>query len=220
MNYNQLKQVFETEQKAIQQATREFTWADPSCYARWLANTLFYVQNSTRILALAAGTFDLTKTALSNRFIAHAAEEKGHERLLIMDMKALGVESAKLPISKEMHFYYYSLYYWLAPAAKPVGLLGWILSLEGVAAGVGPEIYDLVCEKHGPAVAQFLKVHAEADQHHVVEALNITQGLTVAELALVAKSIQLYSRQYCSILQDIQRIKGEVLYTDDLQQAA
>lgn len=198
---DQLKKIFASSQVRLVNAVKSFSWENKECYALWLANSYHYALNSTRLLALASGTMPLHHTKISNRFVQHAAEEKGHEKLLESDIKALGYKINELPVSSEMKVYYRSLYYWMTPAGQAVGLIGWILSLEGLAANAGPWLYAKTVKHHGEKSASFLKVHSDADPDHLNKALEITKLLSEEENKIVSEAIEMYSDQYIKILE-------------------
>ena len=204
MSFDQLKVLFEESQRKLTRITKEFNWTDRNCYAEWLGSTLNYVENSTRLLALAGGTMPADKTAISNRFISHASEERGHDKLLRNDLIALGFNIESFKPNNEMLFYSRSLYYWVSPVGNPVGLIGWVLSLEGVAASVGPEVYEVTTDAFGKKATSFLKVHAEADPDHLKKALEITKDLDDQDLEAVSEALMMYSNQYQKVLHSIE----------------
>ena len=203
MSFEQLKKVFNETQKELVQTTQNFSWTDRDSYASWIACSYNYVENSTRLLALAGGMMPSDKTAFSNRFIAHAAEEKGHEKLLANDIKGLGLSLDVVKPTFEMQVYSRSLSYWVSPNGNPIGLIGWVLSLEGVAASIGPKVYEQTFKKFGPKATSFLKVHAEDDPDHLEKALNIAKELKPDDMAIVSDSLKMYSYQYQKVLYSI-----------------
>ncbi len=56
-------------------------WAENEYYCFWLAQSYYYIRNSTRLLASAAANFDVDRQDLFNRFVSHLREENGHEKL-------------------------------------------------------------------------------------------------------------------------------------------
>ncbi|MEK6774204.1 MAG: iron-containing redox enzyme family protein [Bdellovibrionota bacterium] len=204
----ELRKIFNDCQEQLKKTAKDFQWQDKKSYGMWLANSYHYALNSTRLLALASGTMPLHLTKISNRFVQHAAEEKGHEKLLENDIKALGFSLNDLPVSSEMKVYYRSLYYWMTPAGEAVGLIGWILSLEGLAAHTGPWLYEQAVKHHGQKAATFLKVHSDADPDHLNKAFEITTLLNDHEMKIVCDSVEMYSEQYIKILESISKGKG------------
>ncbi len=205
MKKEDFKKNFDHYQKQVCQAVEEFPWENKDAYAKWLADTYHYVTNSTRILALGAGVMPQHHTLFSNRFIKHAAEETGHEQLLTRDIKSLGFNFNTVSVSTEMKVFYRSLYYWISPAGNPVGLLGWILALEGLATNVGGFANQLAAKNHTNKATNFLRLHSDEDPEHLEKALQITNMLSEDELAIVNESMEFYSLQYINILKAIEK---------------
>lgn len=202
-NFKEFEVQFHATQSALESSVKQFPWHDKWAYAQWLADSYQYAFHSTRILALAAGYMPTNLTQISNRFITHAAEEKGHEKLLQTDIKNLGLNFADLAVTDEMKVYYRSLYYWVSPAGNPVGLIGWVLSLEGLACRMGPWMHEVTKREYGPKASHFLRVHSDADPEHVAKALQITATLSEKDLAIVSESMSLYCAQYARVLEAI-----------------
>lgn len=202
-NIKMIKQDLEHYQDLLIAEINRFPWHDKMAYAQWLANTYHYAFNSTRVIALGAGTMPPHLTKVSNRFIQHAAEEKGHEKLLENDVKALGLDINLVPVSSVMQVYYRSLYYWVSAAGNPVGLFGWILSLEALAANAGGHVLAEVKKHHNPKSCSFLNVHSDADPEHLDKALDAVSFLSESELKIVAESLKMYSENYVRLLSEI-----------------
>ena len=200
---NTIKKDLEFYQDKLMAQLNTFPWKDKDAYAKWLANTYHYAFNSTRIIAMGAGVMPPHLTQISNRFIQHAAEEKGHEKLLENDVKALELSMKDIPVSTEMQLFYRSLYFWVSPAGNPVGLFGWILTLEALAANAGGQILAEVKKYHHPKSCSFLNVHSDADPDHLNKALEAICLLSPAELDVVAESIKIYSESYIRLLSEI-----------------
>lgn len=199
----QFKQTFEYCMQKIDQAIKDFSWHDEKAYAQWLRDSYEYGFNSTRILAQAAAVMPKEYTAFSNRFIAHAAEEKGHEKLLENDLKALGYKVEDLPPSTEMKFFYQSLYYWLSHHGNIMGIFGWIFTLEGAAVVSGDHAYSETKLAHGPKASTFLKVHSSEDPDHLEKAFKTIEALSSDDIELVKETMVQYTEQYVSLLKGI-----------------
>ncbi len=192
---DQLKEIFEEEQVALKKIRLDFPWEDRAAYVAWLVNTYEYVRKSTRILALTAGRLPLDKTTYSNRFIAHACEEKGHERLVENDLKNLGFDFRQCEPTVMAQAFHHSYYYWIYES-NPVGMYGLILALEGFAVRNVPEMHQICAKAHGPKSVSFLKVHAEEDEGHLQSCFDSIQTFTEEENALVASTTRFYARMY------------------------
>ncbi len=178
----------------------KINWEDETVYIQWLRDSYEYAFNSTRILAHAAGNMPPEYTQFSDRFVKHAAEERGHEKLLEADLKFFNLVSDNVPASVDAKLFHQSLYYWLSQHASPIGLFGWILALEGVACESGNFIFTS-CEKaFGPKAVNFIKLHAEADPDHLAKAFASIENLTFSDLRLVEETLVQYTEAYLKVL--------------------
>jgi len=200
-NKNNVRAKFEEVHARMRKAAEAFPWEDKDAYASWLAQTNEYVMHGTRILALTAGHFPMDKTPLAARFIQHATEEKGHEKLLLNDAKALGKELSDLPVLPEAEAFHKSVYYWIYHA-RPGVIMGWILFLEGVAIRTGPMAFERAVKVHGKATS-FLRVHTQEDPDHVDKAFEVLGLFSEKELEDVAHGLELYSALYENIFKAI-----------------
>lgn len=204
VSFSSIEKKFDETQNQLKETIQSFPWENQEAYTQWLANTYHYVLNSTRILAMGGACMPQNLTPLSNRFIVHAAEEKGHEKLLERDLKYFNLTPPEVPVTIDMQMYHQSLYYWMSPAGgHPIGLMGWILSLEGVATKLGPWAYQKAKSAFSDKATNFLRVHAEEDPDHLEKAFQALKGLPTEELKIALDSIDLYSRQYQNILKTI-----------------
>lgn len=163
------KDVFEKTMSELEVAAKEFPWEDPKAYSEWLAQTYFFVVNSTRILALAGARTPLSQNELHQRFIEHANEEKGHEKLLLKDLtelkRTINTFQEKAPTAA----LYKTQYFWIEHRTTDA-FMGWVVVLEAFAAKFGPYIYSRTKKAHGEKASLFLKVHAHEDQDHIEKA--------------------------------------------------
>lgn len=203
LNHKDLLAKYEEVQAKMAKAVDAFQWEDRHAYLLWLRQSFEYVRNSTRILALTAGY--LKSSAHSTRFIQHAAEEKGHERLLINDARALNVNIEELKALPEGKAFHQSLYYSIL-YDNPMAIFGWVLMLEGVACQKGKDLYARASRAHGERAASFLKVHSNEDIDHIQKALIAVANLTPEDRKVVVEAMVMYADLYCNILE---RIKTE-----------
>lgn len=200
---DEVQNTFKKNMSNLSEAVKDFPWENPLCYAQWVRDSFEYVNHSTRILAHAAAVMPSQYSLFSNRFIAHAHEEQGHEKLLVRDLEHLGYKIDELPPSLEMQFFYQSLYYWLSHHGNVMGLFGWIFTLEGAAVEVGDFVYELVDQVHGRKAAHFLKVHSSEDPDHLEKAFKTVEALSSEDREVVIKSLNQYCSMYCLLLDKI-----------------
>lgn len=202
MNIEELRVKFDKIQYHLSRMSEVFPWENKEAYASWLAQSFEYARFSTRILALTAGHFPLDKTSHSTRFIQHAAEEKGHEKMLINDAKALGLDIEKIPVLPEAEAFHKSLYFWIYQG-RPSVILGWVLCLEGFAVKCAAKMYERSERAHGKKAATFLRVHAAEDADHVQKAFATIRELSAADISEVSHGLELYAKLYENIYASI-----------------
>jgi hypothetical protein len=92
MNSTQLETILTQSLKLMINACEDFPWRQANCYADLMAQTHWYTRRTTRILGLAAVHFKHDCDQLHSRFLQHAAEEKGHEKIALNDIRHLGYD--------------------------------------------------------------------------------------------------------------------------------
>jgi hypothetical protein len=162
-----------TYQKAMAQIGKEidaFPWENRHAYAQWLAQTYYFANTTTRLLALASAYTDYDRYALHNRFLDHAKEERGHEKMLINDLKAIDMKLENFPENYPAAGLYQSQYYWIQQHT-PLAFFGYIIMLEGVGALHCGRAYQRVVKAFGEKAGVFLKVHSQDDVDHIEKAM-------------------------------------------------
>lgn len=202
MKVEQVKQVFEQANGRVQGTVEAFPWENRQAYLSWLAQTLEYVTYTTRILALTGAHFPLEKTAIASRFIQHATEEKGHDKLLYRDAAALGAELSQVPVSPEAEAFHKSVYFWIYQG-RPAVVMGWVIFLEGFAVRNGRKLHERAEAGHGKKAVSFLKVHTQEDPEHLEMAFKTLGSFSELELDDVAHGIELYGKLYENVYKGI-----------------
>jgi hypothetical protein len=198
MSIADIKNKFEVINKDLRKMADAFPIEDKETYLSFLAQTLEYATYTTRILALTGANFPLSQTTLASRFIQHATEEKGHDKLLFNDAKALGVDLAQVPLLPEAEAFHKSLYYWIYQG-KPAVIMGWVLLLEGFAVLNGPNLYARAEKVYGSKPTSFLRVHTQEDPDHVEKAFGVLNCFSEDELKDVERGLDLYAVLYANI---------------------
>lgn len=183
----------------------DFQWEDKQSYAKWCAHTYYYVCHSTRLLAHGAARASLSTPSLHRRFVDHLSEEKGHEKLVLNDLKKLGFSISQFREMPETALFYQNQYYWLNYHGA-VPFLGWILALEGAAVRTCGAAHARVIKAHGASAGVFLKLHSEEDIEHLEKAMDAIKDLSGDSLALISQNFEQSCELYFSVLK---RIKSE-----------
>jgi hypothetical protein len=194
----------------IAEAAHQFPWEDENHYANWLAQSFFYVQWTTRQLALAsARTKPMREDNLHWRFLEEAKEEKRHELLALQDLKNLGYAPEQFVELPHTSFFYQTLTY-LIENEHPISILGYALTLEGFAAKRLNEIYPRVKATYGDKCITFLRLHCEVDADHFDNALPHLKACPEDLLPLIVKGINQCCAIYKGIFTDIKQAEANV----------
>lgn len=177
-------------------------WESKDFYTEWLAQTYFYVSQTTPLVALACANTPTTRTKLHYRFIEELNEERGHEKLLERDLRHFGLEVSNFKEMPQTSLFYQSLHFQISQIS-PVTIVGFSLTLEGLAAKKLHNICARVEKAHGKEAASFLKLHCEVDAHHFEAAMPVLEMCENNELDRINDSIELCRHIYSSLLRGI-----------------
>lgn len=189
----------ENEMSATAPIILDYPWADKNCYGMWLAQTYYMVSHSTRLVALAGARCPIDRNDLHARFVDHSAEERGHEKVCISDIKAIGKNLTEFPKIPQSQAMFQVQYYWVEHVS-PVSFFGYTYALEMLAAKFGPEVYRQVKSAHGENAAKFLKLHSDADTEHMAKADQMISKLNEDELNLATENLILSAQLYRQML--------------------
>ncbi len=221
-NYSNVYQNMLTAIEEISKSAISFPWEKENYYANWLAQSFYYVQWTTRQLALAsAKTKPINEDSLHWRFIEEAKEEKRHELLALQDLKNLGYSLDQFTELPHTSFFYQTLSY-LIENEHPIAILGYSLTLEGFAAKKASELFPMVKSCYKDNAVTFMRLHCEVDVDHFENALPYLKSCPEELLPIVAKGIEQCCAIYKGILNDIieHERKNEVSLKNDIQTTA
>jgi hypothetical protein len=201
-----IQKIAERNKTAIQTVYRAlelFPWEDQNAYGNWLAQSYYYVSHTTRLLALAAARMPFTHNQFHSRFVSHLAEEKGHEKLCVKDLKALGLQPSDFPELPQTSALYHSVYY-LIEHADPCAILGYAMVLEGISATKASDLLNKLTALYGKSATSFLSLHVEADKEHTEENRSVLEVCSQEQLAVILREIEMIESEYRSMLAGIQ----------------
>lgn len=173
----------------IVEAAHKFPWSDKEAYARFLAQTYYFVSHSTRLLAFAAGMIEKSDKLFFDRFIKHIGEERNHELLAKRDIQELGFDINEFPEIPATRLLWEPQYYKILHKS-PMALLGYILVLEGLAANEGGDIINIIRSSHGEKCLNFIGLHTQEDIKHVKEAISLIESLSENDFTYVLENIE------------------------------
>jgi hypothetical protein len=195
----QCMEVLNKEIETISVVARAFPWDDRAHYAFWLAQTYYYVAHTTRLIALAAARMPIADENFYGRFVREISEERGHELLLLNDLKALGHSIEEFEELPETSFFYQTLGY-LIDREEPVSILGYSLTLEGLSALKAHEYYARASAAFGENACTFLRVHNVVDEKHFEAGFQFLQEVPPRAVAPIMKGARQCSAIYRNIL--------------------
>ncbi|MFZ4404262.1 MAG: iron-containing redox enzyme family protein, partial [Pseudobdellovibrionaceae bacterium] len=167
-------------------------------YAAWLSQAYYFVRHSTPMLALSAG-LSVDNRPYHLRCIEHLSEEKGHDKLLLNDLKTLGYNISNFPELAATKALYQTQYYWIQHK-NPISFLGYIVLLEGLAIHYGAKIYSEIKKFPGNS---FIEIHTEDDVEHLKRAFQMIESLPSHEQKLIIENCELSAYLYKSMLNDL-----------------
>jgi pyrroloquinoline quinone (PQQ) biosynthesis protein C len=189
---------------------------DPAFYIAYLSNVYHYAQHSATVIGMAGARAVVRNPELARYLLHHADEELGHEQWALDDLGALGVSadavraSRPVPACTAMIGYEY----YIANHANPVGLFGWLYTLEAMGDDLGARIAQAISPhlkvSAGPGL-KFLAGHGEADHEHTADltqmiSTHITDPADVADVNHVADVVgELYVSMFRQIDAEVRK---------------
>ena len=156
---------FEERLAEFDQVAKSYNWEDQYAYAAWLAQQYYLVRHSSRLLGLALSKIESAN--VRNEYIHHLGEERGHDDLLLNDLKSLGYRIEDFEEFPTTRLIIHNQYYWLNVSTAD-SLFGYAQYLEGIAVFCARPVIKRL-EDCGSKGLNFLKVHAESDELHYPE---------------------------------------------------
>ncbi len=183
-------------------------------YALWLAQAYYLVRHSTPLLAICCGRA-IENRRFHLRCISHLGEEKGHDRLLLNDLKQLGYSIQQFPEFASTSAFYQTQYFWIEHV-NPVSFLGYIYVLEALAVGRGEKKAHEARAFHADS---FLKLHASEDTGHLEHAMELVKSFSEEDQRQILKNANQSASIYQAIVSDIVAYTAKVHTQDDVSAA-
>jgi hypothetical protein len=152
-------------------------------YVKFLVVLYPIVSNFCPVMALAAGHAADKNQMIVNYLYDHILEEKGHEQLVLNDLKSFEVDVTPIaelpavpPVQAMLAFNYYSASY-----VNPVCVFGMMYVLEIMASVYGGRAARSLAanlNRNSMEGFSFLDSHADLDQDHVIKLRNLFQSFT------------------------------------------
>ena len=159
---------------------------DAASYARYLVQTYHYVRWTTPLLTESGERMQRTGShpALGELFLHKAAEERGHERWLLADLKNLGWSPERVAGAGRCPAVnaYIAWNRYTALAGVPLAFLGTAYVLEYLAVHrASAAVARLLAARTIPHIHKavtFLRGHGEEDAAHVAELTTLLRSMT------------------------------------------
>lgn len=180
---------------------KDVRFEDAATYAAWLSQTYYFARQTTTLLSLASAHSEMN-SQVQFRFNQHAAEERGHDKLLKMDLKKLGRVVEDAEEASATSSLYQSQYYWIQHN-EPRAFFGYVLFLEGLACDHGDWLYARATGAHGREAGHFLKVHSAEDVDHVAKALDEVSKFDEVTLKKIERNYLQTSHNYEGMLRAV-----------------
>ena len=163
-------------------------WESPEGYANYLAQTYYYVSQSSRIMSIVAGYLPQEHEETHKTILQHASEERGHQFAALKDLERLGYKIENYPELAETRMFWEPQYY--KAQSSPLDFYGYALMLEGTAVLAGPKILSIVEKSHGNKSCGFLRLHCEEDPAHLDMLFNLFKKYNEIELAGIKENCE------------------------------
>lgn len=158
------------------QTAKHLPWTDSEFYSRFMAQIYFLTTYSVKMLAAAAAVTE--RPDFYKHLITQIRLEIGHDKVALSDLKSLGHDPKQFNESGITRSIWESQLYKIQ--RNPDALIGYVYALEKSAVEVYGHILPTIAAKYGDKAVKFIRLHAEEDQEHVVEARKQIEALAPA----------------------------------------
>lgn len=141
-------------------------WTDQEFYSRWMAQIYFLTLQSVKMIAAAASVTE--RPDFQRHLISQIRQEMGHDKIALSDLRALGRDPKEFSESGLTRSLWESQFHKIQ--RNPDALLGYTYALEATAVDLYGDVLPKIAAKFGDKAVKFVRLHAEEDQEHVVEA--------------------------------------------------
>ena len=175
-------------------------------YCAYMIDVYHYARHSSQVIGMAASRLVLSHPKMAAYLLRHAEEELGHDVWASSDLRDLGMSESQIAESmpSDPCLQMLGLEYLYACHLNPVGLFGWMFTLESLGAKVGGNIANIINKTlslDGKGL-YFLTGHAEADTTHATDLISIisAEARTAEDIAVINRMIYLSIDLYIKIL--------------------
>ena len=151
---------------------------DRAFYVAYLCNAFHYTQHSATVTAMAGARAVQRHPDLSRYLFHHAGEELRHEEWALDDLGSLGMAAEAVRISRPVPACAAMIgyEYYVAAHANPIGLFGWLYTLETMGEDLGGRLAVVLAgmlgDSEGSGV-KFLSGHGIAYHEHTADLTHV-----------------------------------------------
>ena len=200
-----IKEAYEKLVKEITPLMIAYPWSDIQAYGAWLSQQYHIVKHSTPMLALSCGR-SISNRPYHLRCIEHLSEEKGHDKMLLNDLRLSKLElMAELPSTRA----FYATQYFQIEHVNPVSFLGYVLFMEALAVAFGRHVSDRASLSTNGIT--FLELHADEDDGHIESAFKLITTMTKSDQMDVVMNLRMSAKCYETMMQDLAALRTSSL---------
>lgn len=150
-------------------------------YAAFLTEAYHHVRHTVPLLMACGSRLPERHEKLRDRIVRYIGEEHGHERWILGDLRALGIDAearvARGPSRATELMVSYA--YDITTRRNPVGFFGMVFVLEGTSVAIATRAARIIQEELGLPESAFtyLLSHGAIDVGHIERLRNIIDGL-------------------------------------------
>ncbi|MGE0616064.1 MAG: iron-containing redox enzyme family protein [Bacteriovoracia bacterium] len=181
-------------------------------YQAILRQIFHQVREHPQALALMTVNLRGRQRQMVKGLLRHSLSEVGHDQLALNDLKAMGVDTFRIPFERPLPSTSAILgfMYYLLEHQNPLSFLGYLFHLEFMPTSAG-ELYAQALARAGvkPNQMTFLNDHAEVDVHHnklmaqYVDELVLTEDDLESVIYAAKATAQLYGRMITEAMESV-----------------
>lgn len=183
-------------------------------YVAFLTEAYHHVRHTVPLLMACGARLPDRLDWLQSAVVEYIDEEHGHEKWILNDIAACGVDAARVAMGNPglatelMVSYAYDT----VMRGNPVGFFGMVYVLEGTSVAIATEAADVIQRELGlpRAAFSYLRSHGSVDIKHIGDYERIVNRLGSDEdRSAVVHAAQVFFRLYGDIFRDLPRAEAQ-----------
>lgn len=175
-------------------------------YRSYMVDVYHYACHSSQVIGMAAVRLVTSHPEMATYLFRHAEEELGHDKWAASDLRDLGMSDQQIATSHPSNacLEMLGLEYLYAGHFNPVGLFGWMFTLESLGAQVASQVAKKLNEtlSLGGRGLYFLTGHGEADKDHSADLTRVisVEVKSAEDIAVFQRMARISCDSYVRIL--------------------